>query len=389
VFRILKKYLLIQDRNDMETYTEQLNKHEGSLMKRPFTIDNFTALTLRLNYLLSVKPIDWRGILTCMFEDQLPDDVEDHLLETLHYLEAAYGEKKRKVGTPAIMHPLRSASILSRACETSNILDVLTTLLHDKDEDLLSDNYPVEKWNMLEKSFRSLAGKIESRDKWFLNERVHFLAKEREETYQEYLSRLVHQAAKTQELIRIKLADRLDNTLDLRTNFHDPIVDINFYQFMFELLFDRSYKGLNIYGNHPTTNKILGSRRLNELFKNFTLFSLLTSGNIKLDEPSQWLLNSIVDASIREAQNVILHIFEYHLREPKEQREVVRGVLDLSVSDDKYSDNRALEVFIKNIFEHENGSDRHQRLDELYENKERMAQAAVAFVVLFGSYLGN
>lgn len=371
----------------VKTLIKQLHQYEGNFVKRPFTIHDFTALTLRLNYLLSVTPIDWKGILTCMFEKQLPDDVEDQLLETLHYLETAYGEKKRKVGTPAIMHPIRSASILARACATSNILDVLTTLLHDKDEDILSDHYPEEKWNILEESFRSLVGKIENHDKWYLNERIYFLARNEEETYQQYLSRLVHQAAKTQELIRVKLADRLDNTMDLRANFHDPIVDINFYHFIFKLLFDRSYKGLNIHGHHPPMNKISGSRRLYELFKNYSFISILREGNVNLDEPSQWLLKSVADASINEAQNVLLHIFAYHLREPEEQRRVVRSVLDFSISDDQPSDNRALEFFIRNIFDNDNGNNRHQRLNELYEDKERMGQAAVAFVVLFVSCL--
>ena len=358
-------------------------------MKPPFTIHDFTALSLRLNFLLSVRPVDWRGILACMFERQLPDDVEAHLLETLHYLDSAYGDKKRKVGTPAIMHPLRSASILARARETFSVLDVLTALLHDKDEDILGHNYPAEKWSVLEQRFSLLAGKIKSCDQWFLNERIQFLAIGEGETYHQYLSRLVHQATRTKELIRVKLADRLDNSLDLRTDFHDPIVDVDFYHFIFQLLFDRSYTGLNLRGHHPSMSKIRGSRRLHELFKNFCFFSLLHSGEVALDEPSQWLLRSLAIASINEAQHVLLHLFVYHLREPEDQRNVVRSVLDSSATGDTQGDSRTLEVFIRNIFNDEKGRDRNQRLDELYDNKKRMGQAAIAFVVLFGSYLDS
>jgi len=46
-----------------------------------FTIHDFTALSLRLNFLLSVRPIDWSGVLACMFDRQLDAPVEV-LLET-------------------------------------------------------------------------------------------------------------------------------------------------------------------------------------------------------------------------------------------------------------------------------------------------------------------
>ena len=136
-------------------------------------------------------------------------------------------------------------------------------------------------------------------------------------------------------------------------------------------------------------HKIRGSKRLHELFKNFTLFSLLTSGDVNLDEPSQWLLQSIADASIREAQNVLLHIFAYHLRSLEEQSRVVRSFLDFSVAGDINGDNQALDVFIKNTFEHEDSGNREQSLDDLYADKERMVQTAIAFVVLFGNYMGK
>ena len=357
-------------------------------MKPSFTIRDFTTLSLRLNLLLSVKPIDWGAVLSCMFDKQLTADVEDYLLETLNYLEDAYDEKKRKVGTPAILHPIRAAAILARAHDTISTLDILTALLHDKDEDILSKSYPSVKWNILEESFGKLADKIECGDKWFLNERIHFLARE-EETYHKYLSRLIRQAKVTPELIRVKLADRLDNTLDLRVDFHDQTEEVNFYHLIFGLLFDRTYRGLNIHGQHPSMHKIRGSKRLHELFKNFTLFSLLTSGDVNLDEPSQWLLQSIADASIREAQNVLLHIFAYHLRSLEEQRRVVRSFLDFSVAGDINGDNQALDVFIKNTFEHEDSGNREQSLDDLYADKERMVQTAIAFVVLFGNYMGK
>lgn len=351
-----------------------------------FTITEFSNLTLRLNLLLSVKPIDWRAVLLCMFTRQLPSDVEYHLLETLYYLEDAYGERKRKVGTPAILHPIRSAAILARAHKTINTLDVLTSLLHDKDEDILSGNYSSDRWNVLEESFGRLVNKIGSReDKWFLNERIHFLARKEEESYNDYLSRLVCQAKETPELIRVKLADRLDNTLDLRLDFNDQTEDVNFYHLIFSILFDLTYRGLNIRGQHPSTHKIRGAKRLYELFKNYSLFSILYSGDIKLDETSQWLLRSIADASIREAQNVLLHIFAYHLREPEMQRRVVRSILD--TAGDIHENNSIFDILIKNTFGHENKRNRKQDLDDLYEDKERMVRVAMAFTVLFGNYL--
>jgi hypothetical protein len=360
-----------------------------STMNPLFTIHDFTALSLRLNFLLSFRPIDWAAVLACMFDRQLDANVEARLLETLHYLDSAYGGKKRKVGTPAILHPIRAASILARAYGTSVTLDVLTTLLHDKDEDILSRNYSVETWTVLEEKFNSLGGMIEDRDQWFLNERVFFLARKEEETYEEYLLQLIHQAARTPELIAIKLADRLDNTLDLRMDFQYETTDVDIYHLIFRILFDRSFRGLKIYGPHRSTHKISGSGCLYALFKNYCFCSRLQSEEVCLDEPSQWLLRSLVTASINEARNVILHIFTYHLREPEEQRTVVRCVSDLSDDDNTGSDNGAMESFINNIFDHKERSNRKQRLEELYKDKKLMVQAAIVFVVLFSNYSGK
>ncbi len=355
--------------------------------KMLFTINEFTALSLRLNLILSVKPIDWKAVLLCIFNKQLTAANEDNLLETLSYLNDAYGEQKRKVGTPAILHPIRSAAILAWAHDTINTLDVLTSLLHDKDEDILSNSYSPDRWTKLEESFGRLVNKIDSREeKWFLNERIHFLAREKEETYNDYLSRLFCQAKETPELIRVKLADRLDNTLDLRLDFYDQTEAVNFYHLIFTILFDVKYAGLNIHGQHPSARKIRGSKRLYEIFKNYCLFSILYSGDIELDETSQWLLRSIADASISEAQNVLLHIFAYHLREPEDQRRVIRSILD-SHGDEIIGDNRLLDRLIKNTFNLENKSNRKQSLDDLYDDKERMVKTAIAFVVLFNNYL--
>ncbi|MEW6600797.1 MAG: hypothetical protein AB1499_07485 [Nitrospirota bacterium] len=357
-------------------------------MKMLFTIDDFTALSLRLNLLLSVRPVDWRAVLSCMFARQLPSEAEARMLETLYYLEDAYGEQKRKVGTPAILHPIRSSAILARAHDSINTLDSLTSLLHDKDEDILSNGYSADRWCVLEERFGRLINKIENRqDKWFLNERIHFLARSGNESYNTYLTRLFRQAKETPELIRVKLADRLDNTLDLRLDFHDQTEDINFYHIIFRVLFDQKYRGLNVHGHHPSINKIHGARRLYEIFKNFSLFSILHSDNVTLDEASVWLLHSIANASIKEAQNVLVHIFAYHLKSLEDQRKIVRKYLDFSSAGDVSGDNRALAVLIRNTFEHEDRNAREVSLDGLYRDKTRMVEVAMAFIVLFSNYL--
>ncbi len=362
-------------------------------MQSVITTHDFFSLSSFLNYQLSGSPINWRGVLTFMCSERLSPTAEEHLLDTLIYLGEAYGQQKRRLGPFAILHPIRTAALLSKASNVPTTLDLLTTLLHDKDEDITENRYSNEDWNKLEDMYHQLITRIASIENWYLNERIHFLARKKEEKYHEYLSRLIKQSRITPELIRVKLADRLDNTLDLRMDLYEDMSGIEFYQVIFEAFFVNTYKGPAIKTPHNTDRKINGAMRLYELYKNAVFLSLLHSENIELDEPAQKLFNSLSIAGINEAQNIMLHIFTYHIGDPQRQKTMLTGVMNYCkdgclrfVSSDK---KHRLDGLLKNSFDHENKDQLIGKLNELYNDKELMAEAAVAFAAVFINFLND
>ncbi len=241
--------------------------------------------------------------------------------------------------------------------------------------------------------YQSLIKKTSSRENWYLNERIHFLTREKNESYLEYLEGILSQAKATPELVRVKLADRLDNTLDLRMDLYEDTSGIDCYQQIFEVLFTNTssrQKGKPLY---HIDRKITGEKRLYELYKSALFLSLINSEKIDFSECTQRLFNSLAIASINEAHNIMLHIFTYHLTDLKKQKNVLMDVMNYSNKGglSKITTDRAhlLDGLFTNYFESANKEQLKGKLDKLYSNKELMAEAAVAFAAIFTNFLND
>jgi len=362
-------------------------------MQPIITTHDFFSLSSYLNYQLSGAPVNWRAVLTLMHPNPLGQNEEELIIETMIYLGEAYGQEKRVLGPFAVIHPIRAASLLSRASESTSTLDVLTTLLHDKNEDITENKYTEEYWRMLETTYQGLIRKIDSLENWYLNERIHFLTRDRNEPYNEYLSSLINQARATPELIKVKLADRLDNTLDLRMDLYEDLPGVDCYQVIFEALFTDTYAGPFARTRYHTERKINGAVRLYELFKNSVFLSLLRYENIALDEASGRLFNSLAISSINEAQNIMLHIFAFHINDLHRQKAILMNVMDYcnrgGIRSINVSGNHSLDGLFKNYFDFENKAQLKVRLRDLYNEKELMAEAAIAFAAIFTNFLND
>jgi len=364
-----------------------------SYMHPIITTHDFFSLSSHLNYQLSGEPVNWRAVLTLMNRDCFGQSDEGLIIETMVYLGEAYGQEKRVLGPFAVLHPIRAASILSRASESTSTLDVLTTLLHDKNEDITENKYTEETWQKLEGIYQGLIRKIDSIEKWYLNERIHFLTRHRNEPYIEYLSSLINQARATPELVKVKLADRLDNTLDLRMDLYEDIPGVDCYQVIFESLFTDTYAGPLAKSPHHTERKINGAVRLYELFKNAVFLSLLRHEHIELDEAAARLFNSLAISSINEAQNIMLHIFAFHMGDLQKQKAILMSVMDYcnrgGIRSINLSGRHRLDGLFKNYFDFQIKEQLKIRLKELYNEKELMAEAAIAFAVIFTNFLND
>jgi len=112
------------------------------------------------------------------------------------------------------------------------------------------------------------------------------------------------------------------------------------------------------------------------------------------DQTSELLFTSIAEASLREAQRILVHIFTYHYRSLEEQRRLlletmeycraggVEGVTVVGAA------NRLDGLFMER-FDSTSSEVRQRRLEELYQDKPLMIAAATAFMVIFFNFLSD
>jgi hypothetical protein len=351
---------------------------------------DFLRLSSTLHLQFSAEGVGWPNILQIISNRKpLSGPRENEALrQVLAYLDHAYGERRRRIGPPAILHPLRATALLTQATGRPRLLDMLTELLHDKFEDLTLEKLGRSRFEQVESEFSELLKKIDPSDEWYLMERLNDLARKKGESYDEYLSRLLDRARETPELVRIKLADRLDNTLDLHIDLDDSLEGVNFFQIIFQVLFPPTGPGYQPHSEHPISSPLNGAQRLYQLFKNAILLSDIREKNLAPDDPAGGrLFEALALASMHEAQRIALHIMGYHLKGIEKQR-------TLLMETQQYAQEGRMTRATPPSGEHEldglfatffvaDGDIRDQRLRKLYNNKELMLQAAVAFVVVF------
>ncbi|MBL7049703.1 MAG: hypothetical protein ISR96_09335 [Nitrospira sp.] len=356
-------------------------------------ISDFFDRSMHLNYQLSADPIEWNAVLSLMHTNDLSAADELIIIDTLKYLGEAYSEKRRHLGPFAVLHPIRATALFSLSGSETSIMDLLTILLHDKDEDILEGNYPPDKWVWLQSAYAKLMDQIDEQSNWLLNERIQFLARETHESYLEYLTAIITRATATPQLIRIKLADRLDNTLDLRMDLYEDRSGEDFYQYIFKMLFADATLGSKSYHLKHVDRKINGAKRLYELYKSAIFLSLLNSEKVTFDEGTQNLYNSVATASINEANNIMLHIVTYHMTDIGKQKKLLLDVMDYcqrgGLQKISTQTNYLLDGLFRNYFYSESRDQIKINLVKLYADKELMAVAAVAFSAIFTNFINS
>jgi hypothetical protein len=362
-----------------------------------YELDAFLRLSAVLNYQLSASVLGSGNILSLLLEKKtLPSQERDILLAALSYLGRAYGEKRRRLGPMAILHPIRATALLARAEDRVNLLDLLAELLHDKLEDISSEDFPPDAWHDLEEEFQGILKRVDRTDEWFLMERLELLRKhEQGQTYCQYIGRMLGQGKQMPDLVRVKLADRLDNTLDMRVDIHDPLEGVDFFAHMFQLLFVGSYTGYKPELAHPPKSPINGAQRLYELFKNTVILSLVRQKtDTGQDAATSRLFDAIAVASMKEAQRTIMHIFGYHITDIAEQKQILedamayclQGGFDVITAPKQ---EQQLDGLFIGCFDHDDSTIRKDKLTLLYQDKPLMVQASIAFIVIFLSFLGD
>jgi hypothetical protein len=360
-----------------------------------YDLTDFLRLSATLHLQLSAQGVGWQNILQILHSRDPVAYAQERkiLMRVLHYLDHAYGVRRRRVGPPAILHPLRATALLTQAEGEPQLLDMLTELLHDKYEDLTSETLGAERFAQVETEFHNLMQDLNPADEPTLIERLNHLAMKKSESYYQYVGRLLDSARGIPALVRIKLADRLDNTLDLHIDVEDSLEGVDFFKLIFQILFPPSGSGYQPGREHPLSSPLNGAQRLYQLFKNAVLLSLIRERRVATDDPSAHrLFEALALASMREAQRITLHIMGYHETAVDRLRPLLMEVLRYAqeggmTRTTSPSSNHALDGLFTERFDHVNSVIRDQHLDELYRDKGLMLQAAVGFVIIFLNFV--
>jgi hypothetical protein len=361
-----------------------------------YDLDAYLRLSAVLNYQLSAKNIDWNNIATILLGDKkISSKDRSILLLVLEYLNNVYGHKKRRLGPLSVLHPLRATALFSRVSKKPSLLNLMSTLLHDNFEDIKPRKLEISSWLKMDKGLQSFVNKIPEMDQWFLMERLKWLTKDPNETYYRYIGRLLDKSQNTPETIRIKLVDRLDNTLDMRIEFEDPLHDIDFFEIVFQMLFSITFRGYKPKTPHPPPAALNGAHRLYQLFKNTVLMSLIRQKKAaKKDKVAQNIFNYLARASMKEAQRIALHILGYHESSLNRARTLLIETMEYVQSGGIDSitlpiPEQRLDGLFMSIFDVPKKYIREKKLTELYADKPLMIEAAVAFIVIFLSFIND
>ncbi len=361
-----------------------------------YNLSDFLKISAVLNYQLSAKQRNWNSVTSIVLDNKpISNHDQEVLLHGFNYLGKIYGKTKRDLGPFSVLHPLRVTALLSHASKKVVLLDLMTCLLHDSFEDFQPVIVKDSHWINLDKKFQSFLSEIPEDHQKRLMEHLRWLTKEPSEPYYHYIGRFLDQACKATEVIRIKLADRLDNTFDMRIDLQDPLQGVDFFNVVYRILFTSAYKGYKPERFHQQTVILNGAERLYQLFKNIVLLSLIRKRKAATgDAVSRKLFNALVEASMQEAQRIALHIFGYHETSVHKFKNILLEMMDYAQSggfNSVTSPNAAhrLDGVLMSIFDQPKREDRKKQLAALYQDKSLMVEVAIAFVTIFLNFLND
>jgi hypothetical protein len=367
-----------------------------------YDLTEFLRLSSALNYNLSAASMNRYNILRfilgskTLHNDRQKDKAHKAIvMDALNYLFSAYSHKRRRLGPMAVLHPLRASAVYAKTPRPIDIVDLLSALFHDILEDIRPQDFESHEWERLEGLLYDVLGKLDQDDEWRLMERLQALTRFESETYYQYIGRMLDRARNIPELIQIKLADRLDNTLDMRIDIQDPIEGIDFFENLFQILFVENFKGFVPETDHHPSTTLNGAKRLYQLFKNAVLLSMIRQKDTPpRDNTAQIFFDAVSSASLKEAQRTFMHILGYHHTDLEKARALLLDAMDYCYKGQtdavtRVAEGQSLDGFFSTYFGPVSSKTRNEKLALLYDNKPLMLEASVAFIVIFLSFLND
>jgi len=359
-------------------------------MHHEMSPERFLEMSADISYRLSGRAFDPRTLLDLILEDAVACPCsESILIHAIAVVVAGYGDSRRRMGPLAAIHPLRVAAILSRVTRDPTVMDLLAALLHDRDEDLTRDEIGEERWTEMQAKMSALVQNLDERHCWYLGERLDILTLREGQDYCQYLANLMGHAGRMPDLIRVKLADRLDNTLDVGVSHHG-IPSMGVFGTVFDLLFLPDFQGIPAPDSYVPITEEEGVQMLANLFKNSAFLSLLRSEHCQMEGTTRRLYNTLVRASTRIAQYLVQDTFATAV-DIDEQRAITQKVLDYCRSGGltavRPGKDHSLDGMFLEIYGSKKG--RRDRLKALFADKSHLGAVALVFVAVFSNFLAN
>jgi hypothetical protein len=360
--------------------------------EHPLTVDDFLRLSADISLHLQARPFSGPALLDLLLGPaRLPDQVP--VLEALEYVQDGYGERRRKNGTLATLHPLRTAALLSRRMSQPSFLDFFGALLHDKEEDLTRDDVGEREWHRLQDQFGRMLQKIDGDHRWFLGERIALLSRKPGQSYHAYLGGILEKAKVMPDLLHCKLADRLDNTLDIAVQ-HYGRSRASFFETAFGVLFLPSYQV-------PARQRDLLPHEercvllLSQLFKNAVFMSLLRSGGFDdQDDTTLRLFADLAETSRSQSEWIAMELLGAHVRDPAARDEVMRETMLYCHEGGLAAvhDRRRGGAFDGTFLERYAVADEHERKRQfaaIYRDKKFFTRLMILFIAMFTCFLND
>jgi hypothetical protein len=359
-----------------------------------FTIEQFVTLSAKINYQLSAHALRKPVLLSLLLgPTEVRTREQDVLLDAFDVLQTGYAEDRRRLGTPGILHPIRTTAMLARTVHEPTLMHLLGGLLHDKQEDLTEGHVGPERWREMQGHYARLLDRLGPGSADDLSRRIDVLSN-KSETYEAYLGRILDHAYEMPDLLHVKLMDRLDNTFDIHLQ-HPGITKFNFYRAVFDMLFLPNFGGVNMGRFHFMPDAREGVMLLSQLFKDLIFLTLIRKEKLDtLDVTTRRLFVGLAVAGIREAQWLALEIFNTCITNVPNQRELLLEVMQYCTSggiEGVHLESRGgrLDGMLLSVFTAQKEGKRRELLTELFEDHDRLALMVLTFIVVFASYIND
>ena len=356
------------------------------------SVEDHLTLSATINWHLSARNMDLRALLRVILG---PAKVADQapLLEAISYLHQAYGDRRRKNGPAAVLHCLRVAAMLARVMPAPTTLDILGALLHDKEEDLTREELGGAEWDRLQAEFSRVLEKIDSNHRWFLGERIALLWRQSPQSYYGYLGIVLGKVRTMPDLLRCKLADRLDNTMDIAIQ-RTPTEQNAFFELAFSMLFLPGYNPV------PNDGAIVPDVEscvllVSQLFKNVVLMSMLREQHLdRLDDTTTSLFRALAASSSEQAQWVVAVLLSAPALGWHARRDLLREMMDYCSAGGMAAINSKdkgglLDGSFLEHFAHPDDKVRKKQIESLYRDQPLFIRLLVLYIGMFTSFLAD